>query len=145
MGQPVPFSAKCAKICRHSDIALVETSATVNLLAIEIENKGTKTCLRKLGLSQQQLHSLWLVAWKLTCSAPQLVQQLAQLPQTALAQTKQQQRLLVQQLVCSATTLVSAARHAKNIRATQARHTIMNSRQGPSLAAVLRSKDTEYV
>jgi hypothetical protein len=38
MGQPVPFSAKCAKKCRHRDIALVETSATVNLLAIEIEN-----------------------------------------------------------------------------------------------------------
>lgn len=145
MGQPVLFSSECAEKCRNRDIPLVETACSVDLLAIENLNKGKTTCLTNLGSSLLQLLSLWLVAWKLTCSVARLVQLLARLPLTHLAQTKQQQHLLVQLLACSATTLASAAKRAKNFRATLARHTIMNSRQGPSLTAVLRSKDMKYV
>ncbi len=144
-GQPVSFFDVCAKKCRNLLVALVVTSNTVELLAIEISNKGTKTCLRKLGSSQQLLHSLSRVAWKQICSVALLAQPPVRLLQMRLAQTKQRQHLQAQLLAFCATTQASAARHAKTFRATLARHTIMNSRQGPSLAAVLRSKDTAYV
>lgn len=144
-GQPVPFFGACAKKCRNFIVALVVAPNTVNSLTIEIVNKGTKTCLRKLGLSQQLLLSLSQVVSKLTCSAALLAQPLVQLPLTRSAQTKQQQHLLAPLLACCVTTLASAARPAKIFRATPARQTQLNSRQGSSLAAVLRSKDTAYV
>ncbi|MEP0722476.1 MAG: hypothetical protein ABJC34_07200 [Marinomonas sp.] len=143
-GQPVSFCAFCAEKCRNFLIALAESALKVDLLAIEIRNKGTKTCLRKLGSSQQLLHSLSRVAWKQICSVALLAQPLVRLLQMRLAQTKRRQHLQAQLLAFCATTQASAARHAKTFRATLARHTIMNSRQGPSLAAVLRSKDTAY-
>lgn len=145
MGQPVPFSARCAEKCRNCEFSLVETARSVDLLAIANLEKGTTICLRKLGSSQLQLHSLWPVVWKLTCSAASLAQLAVSSLQKFLEQTQQQLLLLALPLVCSVTTLASAAPHAKTFRATLARHTIMNSRQGPSLAAVLRSKDKRYV
>ena len=145
VGQPVSFFRHCAKICRNFLIALAVTARTVNLLAIEIITKGTKTCLRKLGSSQQQQQSAWLAAWKQTFSAAQLAQQLVQLQQTRLAQTKPQQHLLAQLLACFATTQASAARLAKTFRAVAARFTNMNSRRGNTSAAVLRSKDLIHV
>jgi hypothetical protein len=146
MGQPVPFSELCAKKCRNFVVALVATANTVNSLIIVIAKKGTKTCLRKLGSSQQQLHSLWLVVSKLTCSAALLAQLPVQLLQTRSAQTKQRQLLLVRLLAFFATTQASAASLAKTFRAfVKARHTHLNSRRGSSSAAVLRSKDTAYV
>ena len=145
VGQPASFLWDLAEKCRNLLIALAVIACTVNLLTIEITTKGTKTCLRKLGSSQQRLHSAWLVVWKLTCSVAPSVQQLVRLQQTRLVQIKQQQHLPVPPLACCATMQASAARHAKTFRANLARFTDMNSRPGIPLAAVLRSKDPTYV
>lgn len=145
VGQPVSFFGICAEKCRNFLIALAVAARTVDLLAIDIKSKGTKTCSRKLGSSQQLQHSALRAAWKLISSAVPLAQQPVQLQQTHLAQTRQQQRLLVQPLACCATTQASAARPAKTFRAIVARFIDINSRWGSALAAVLRSKDPRHV
>lgn len=145
VAQPASFFAGLAKKCRNLSIALVVPAARVNSLIIAIIAKGTKTCLRKHGSSQQQPHSVWQVVWKQICSVAPLVRPLARSPQTRLAPTKQRQRWLVLLQACCVTTPASAAPHAKTSRAHAARLTDMNSRLGSTLAAVLRSKDPRHV
>lgn len=144
-GQPVPFSDICAKICRSFLIALAIVRHKIELFCIEIINKGTKTCSRKLGSSQQQQHSASLVAWKQIYNALPLVARLVRSPLIRLGSTKQLQPLRALLQLCFATTRASAAQRAKTFRAQAARLIEMNSRQGFALAAVLRSKDPEYV
>ena len=129
VGQPVSFCSFCAKICRNLNIALAVWMGTVNLLTIEITHKGKKTCLRKLGSSQQQLLSLLLVAWKLTCSAALSVLQagLSWVHRSALAKLKV---LLLVPLVrfCLITQALRVSL-AKTIRATLARNIDINRRR----------------
>lgn len=144
VGQPVSFCSFCAKICWNLNIALAVWMGTVNLLTIEITRKGKKTCLRKLG-SSQQLLSLLLVAWKLTCSAALSVLQagLSWVHRSALAKLKV---LLLVPLVrfCLITQALRVSL-AKTIRATLARNIDINRRRDLIPAAFLRSKDPEYV
>jgi hypothetical protein len=145
VGQPVSFCSVCAKTCRNLVIALAVWVGTVNLLAIELTNKGKKTCLRKLGSSQQQLLSHSLVAWKLTCSAALSVQRagLFWVRRSALAKLKVP--LLVPLVRFCSITQVLRVSLAKTIRATSARNIDINRRRDLIPAAFLRSKDPEYV
>ena len=144
-GRPVSFNDLCAEKCRSTLIALVVTSYKVDLSAIEIRKKGTKTCLRKLGLSRQQQLSVWLGAWKQTFSAVLLVAQSVRLRPLNSVLTRPQVQQLVLQQHCCVTTQVSAAHHVKTFRAIAACFTDMNSRRGFASAAVLRSKDPLHV
>ena len=145
LGQPVSFCSFCAKICRNLNIALAVWMGTVNLLTIEITHKGKKTCLRKLGSSQQQLLSLLLVAWKLTCSAALSAQQagLSWVHRSALAKLKVP--LLVPLVRFCLITQALRVSLAKTICATLARNIDINRRQDLIPAAFLRLKDPEYV
>jgi hypothetical protein len=145
VGQPVSFCSFCAKICRNLNIALAVWMGTVNLLTIEITHKGKKTCLRKLGSSQQQLLSLLLVAWKLTCSAALSVLQagLSWVHRSALAKLKVP--LLVPLVRFCLITQALRVSLAKTICATLARNIDINRRQDLIPAAFLRLKDPEYV
>ena len=129
VGQPVSFCSFCAKICRNLNIALAVWMGTVNLLTIEITHKGKKTCLRKLGSSQQQLLSLLLVAWKLTCSAALSAQQagLSWVHRSALAKPKVP--LLAPLVRFCLITQALRVSLAKTIRATLARNIDINRRR----------------
>jgi len=144
-GQPVSFFATCADLCCNCAIALAAGPRKGALFSIDITKKGTKTCLRKLGSSQQPPHSPLRVAWKPTFSAASLVPLLA-LPRPRFwAQTRLQPGLRAHPQACCVTTPVSAAPHAKTSAARIARPSSINRRRGSASAAVLRSKDPMYV
>ena len=141
-GQPVSFFATCADLCCNCAIALAAGPRKGALFSIDITKKGTKTCLRKLGSSQQQQHSASQVAWKQISNAVPQVLRLARLQQMKSACLVAKVRLQVLRLAHFSITLAS---HAKTLRARAARLTQMNSRLGFAQAAVLRSKDPMYV
>ena len=142
VGQPVSFFTTLAKKCRKFSFALVVPARTVKSLTIEIFEKGTKKCSRKHGSSQQLQHLAWPVAWKTTWNAALLALQSALWPLMRSGLAVQKVLLLAPQQVRLLTTLASPA---KTSRAIAARLGNMNSRRGFASAAVLRSKDPEYV
>ena len=143
--RPTIAARLCARKRRNRDISLVVPRGTAHSWGTVSTYKGTKTCLRKLGSSQQQPHSLWQGAWKQTSSVALSAQPPVQSQLTHLAQTQPQQRLPVRPLACCVTTRASAAQRAKTSTAPDARTSSNNRRRDFPSAAILRLKDPSHV
>lgn len=145
VGRPTFALTVCAKKRRTRMFSLVVSPTTDHSGGTVSPEKGTKTCLRNPGSSQQLHHSPSLAASKLTCSAAPLAQPLVQSLQTHSAQTQPQQPLPVLPLACCVTTPASAAPHAKTPSARSPRTSLIDRRRGSAPAAILRSKDPIHV
>lgn len=145
LGRPAFCVDVCAEKRRNALIALVVLCLSIQSWLIVSHQKGTEICLRKLGLSQQSLHSRLLVAWKQTSSVVSLAQVAVLLQQKFSAQTRLQQPLLVSLLACCVTTPESAAAHAKTFSASSGRTLHRNRRRGYALAAIFRFKEPSHV
>ena len=144
-GRPAFRTHACAKKRRSARIALVVAARKRQVWHTVSLKKGKKSCLRKLGLSRQQLHSPLQVAWKQTFSAALLAQAAVLLLQKFSVLTQPQQRLLALRPACCVTTQASAAKHAKLFCALTGRLSHLDRRRGLSSAAILRFKEPSHV
>ena len=145
LGRPAFCVNECAKKRLKHQIALVVALQSLQSWVTVSHQKGTETCLRKLGSSRQSRPSHLLAAWKQTCSAALPVLRLALPLPKFWVQTHLLRVLLAHPLACFATTQASAVKHAKPSSAPRGRGSFSKRRRGLAPAAFLRFKEPSHV
>lgn len=143
--QPAFVLSGWAGYCRLTQNCLVAARASAHGWMISFNHKGTRSCSKKPGSSQQSLLSPSQAAWSPTWSALRLAQPQARLPLTPSVLTRLLALPQVWPQACCATTLASAAPQTNTSPAHTGQHTHHERRWGLRPGGVLRSKDLSYV
>lgn len=141
-GQPVSFFGLWAESCCNFLIALPVTGRNVASSAIEIKNKGTRTCLRKLGSSQEQQHSHWQDVSNLTLNGRLLVLAQAASPAKFLRTIDASK---VHLLVDLSVRCLTNCNFFKTLIVRSTRSPSNDRRRGYPLVAILRLRDPSHV